>query len=102
VRIVPLRCLVFYVRYVYRYASRFSSGALSMSKYPCGFANPSAANVCVIAAVNVVLPWSMCPMVLHLRAASSSQTSLSPLLFTPPQFSLDSMMVSAILDGTSS
>ncbi len=40
-----------------------SSGALSIWSYPFASAPPAFAKVLVIAAVNVVLPWSTWPMV---------------------------------------
>src|SRR6266508_6395850 len=41
----------------------FSSGALSMLSYARYSALPSICDTFVIAAVKVVLPWSMCPIV---------------------------------------
>ena len=41
----------------------FSSGALSIISKDMNWANPFEARCFVIAAVNVVLPWSTCPMV---------------------------------------
>ncbi len=40
-----------------------SSGALSIWSYAVKLAPPSSANTFVIAAVNVVFPWSTCPIV---------------------------------------
>ncbi len=44
-----------------------SSGALSMESYDVATAPPTFDSTRVIAAVNVVLPWSTCPMVPMLR-----------------------------------
>src|SRR5512139_2234800 len=41
----------------------FSSGALSIWSYALNSANPIICDTFVIAAVNVVFPWSMCPIV---------------------------------------
>src|SRR3954466_7618142 len=72
-----------------------SSGALSIdAKSRTTGLPPASASTLVIAAVSVVLPWSMCPIVPTLTCGFERSNFCLPILLLPP---LDSLGAAAAL-----